>query len=296
MKRGVLLAVGAYTIWGIAPIYWKLIENIPSFEIVGHRIVWSFIVVIGVIWLLGNFHNFKNSFNSWHTIFPLLISATLLLVNWSVYIWAVNSGYIVDSSLGYFINPLVNVFLGVLFFREKLRTWQWISVGIAFIGVLYLSFSYGVLPRISLVLAFTFGFYGLIKKRISLNSITSFSIETGFLFIPAFVYLLILEINGQGSFGRGPTNGTLLLALTGLVTAIPLVMFGSAVQKVRLSSIGFIQYIAPTLQFLIGVLVYGESFNVNRIIGFSIIWIALAIFTIDSIMTARGPSLKIPAD
>lgn len=296
MKRGVLLAVGAYAIWGIAPIYWKLIDNIPAFEIVGHRIVWSFIVMIGVIWLLGNFQNVKKTIGSWQTFFPLLISATLLSVNWSVYIWAVNSGYIVDSSLGYFINPLVNVFLGVLFFREKLRTWQWISVGIAFIGVLYLSISYGVLPRISLVLAFTFGFYGLIKKRISISSITSFSIETGFLFIPAFVYLLVLAINGGGSFGRGPINVTFLLALTGLITAIPLVMFGSAVQKIRLSSIGFIQYIAPTLQFLIGVLVYGESFNQNRIIGFSIIWIALIIFTIDGIMTARGSTPTIPAD
>jgi chloramphenicol-sensitive protein RarD len=213
-----------------------------------------------------------------------------------VYVWAVNAGYIVDASLGYFINPLVNVVLGVIFLRERLRLWQWIPVGIAAAGVLYLTISYGTLPWIGLTLAFTFGTYGLLKKTASLNSVHGFTLETGFLFIAALPYLLVLEFTGQGAFPYGSLLETILLILTGVATGLPLLLFGAAAKRIHLSTLGFIQYIAPTLQFLIGVLVYGEAFTPDRMIGFGLIWFALAIYSSDSLLARHQKQLAIPAE
>jgi len=296
MKRGVLLAVGAYTIWGVLPIYWKLIKDVPAMEIVGHRMIWSFFLVFLITWSLKAIPEVIEALKNRRVLITYFTSASLLSINWLVYVAAVNSGYIVDTSLGYFINPLVYVLLGVVFLKEKLRIWQWIPVGIAFLGVVYLTVSFGSLPQIGLILAFTFGFYGLIKKRVSLGSVNGFVLETGFMFIPAMVYLLLLEHNGSGSFGHGSTISTILLVLTGIVTALPLVLFGAAAQKINLSTLGFIQYIAPTMQFLIGVFLYGESFSQDRLIGFGMIWFALAIFTIDSIVARRSLYSAAPVD
>ena len=177
--------------------------------------------------------------------------------------------------------------LGVLFLRERLRLWQWIPVGIAAIGVLYLTVSYGALPWIGLTLAFSFGFYGLLKKTATLNSIHGFTLETGFLFAPALIYLLFLEVNGRGAFPHGSMLESILLVLTGLATGLPLLLFGAAARLVPLSTLGFIQYIAPTLQFLIGLLIYGESFTLDRMIGFMIIWIALIIYSMDRFKVFR---------
>ncbi|MFC1997770.1 EamA family transporter RarD [Chloroflexota bacterium] len=287
MNRGILYAISAYLLWGVFPIYWKLIHAIPALEIIAHRIVWAFILVFLVVWIRREWPQLRLSVNNRKVLLTYLATGLLLFINWLVYVWAVNAGYIVDTSLGYFINPLVNVVLGVIFLRERLRLWQWISVGIAALGVLYLTVSYGALPWIGLTLAFSFGFYGLLKKTAQLNSLHGFTLETGFLFIPAIIYLLALEINGQGSFPHGSTLETFLLILTGVATGVPLILFGAAAQLVPLSTLGFIQYIAPTLQFLIGVYIYGEEFTLERMIGFGLIWIALMIYSMDSVRSYR---------
>jgi chloramphenicol-sensitive protein RarD len=232
----------------------------------------------------------RTAFRDRKILLTYLITGILLTVNWLVYVWAVNAGFIVDTSLGYFINPLVNVVLGVIFLRERLRLWQWIPVGIAALGVLYLTVSFGALPWIGLTLAFTFGTYGLLKKTAALNSIHGFTLETGFLFIPALIYLLVLEFNGQGAFPHGAALETFLLVLTGVATGLPLLLFGAAARRVPLSMLGFIQYMAPTLQFLIGVLVYGEAFTKDRMIGFGLIWLALAVYSVDGLKAARQRS------
>jgi chloramphenicol-sensitive protein RarD len=287
MNRGILYAIGAYGLWGVFPIYWKLIHSVPALEIIGHRMVWSFVIVLLLVLVSENLEGIKSAFRSTKTIFTFLVTAILLSINWFVYVWAVNTGFIVETSLGYFINPLVNVVLGVIIFREKLRLWQWIPVGIALTGVLYLTISYGSLPWIGLTLAFTFGFYGLLKKTASVNSIQGFTLETGFMFLPGLIYLLVLEFSAVGTFPHGTLTESILLVLSGLATALPLILFGAAARRIRLSELGFLQYIAPTFQFLIGVIVYGESFSADRMIGFGLIWLALVIYTFDGIKSHR---------
>jgi chloramphenicol-sensitive protein RarD len=296
VNRGILYAICTYLLWGIFPIYWKLIRNVPAVEIIGHRIIWAFVFVIIIVTLTKDWRKLLSAVRNRKTILTFLVTAVLLFINWLVYVWAVNSGFIVDTSLGYFINPLVNVVLGVVFLRERLRLWQWVPVGIAALGVLYLTLSYGALPWIGLTLAFTFGVYGLLKKTAKLNSIHGLTLETGILFIPALIYLLVLEFNGQGIFPHGPANEMLLLMFSGIATGLPLLLFGAAARLVPLSVLGFIQYIAPTMQFLIGVLVYGEAFSFERMIGFGLIWVALLIFSVDGIQARRRNHIPFQAD
>jgi len=296
MNRGILYAVGAYFLWGIFPIYWKLIHEVSALEIIAHRVVWAFLFVLLVVGIRKDWHWVRSAFHTPKILITFSLTGLLLFINWLVYVWAVNAGYIVDASLGYFINPLVNVVLGVLFLRERLRLWQWIPVGVAALGVLYLTVSYGALPWIGLTLAFTFGTYGLLKKTAQLSSIHGFTLETGFLFLPAFIYLLVLEFKGQAAFPYGSESETILLMLTGVATGLPLLLFGTAARLVPLSTLGFIQYIAPTLQFLIGVLVYGEAFTPSRMIGFGMIWVALLIYSIEGILARRTSLVVSPAD
>ena len=284
MRKGTITGIAAFVIWGVLPIYWKLIKDVPADEIVGHRIAWSFLLMVVVILIRKEGQILLASFKKWRSTITFLFSALLLCINWLVYIWAVNSGFIVDASLGYFINPLVNVVFGVVFLKERLRIWQWVSVFLAFLGVLYLTLRLGSVPWIGLVLAMTFGSYGLIRKRVTERSVYGFTLETAFMFLPAFIYLVGLEIRGGGSFGHGDISKSILLITTGAITAIPLVLFGSAVQLVRLTTLGFMQYIAPTLQFLIGILVYGEEFSLEKMVGYGIIWFALAIFSLDGVL------------
>jgi len=288
MKRGISYAFIAYFIWGLSPIFWKSIEGVPAPQIVGHRVVWSFLMVLLVVWAGKNWRDLIGTLLDPGAVSIYLLAAVLLALNWLVYIWAVNSGYIVDASLGYFINPLVSVLLGVVFLKEKLRSWQWVSVGMAGLGVLYLALSYGAAPWIGLTLAFSFGFYGFIRKKTRLRSLYGFTLETGFMFLPALGYLLYQESKGAGAFPGGSGSQTFLLVMTGVFTAVPLVLFGAAAQRIKLSTLGFIQYIAPTMQFLIGVLVYGEAFTQERLIGFGIIWIALAVFSVERVVEGRN--------
>lgn len=282
MKNGIAAAIAAYLIWGLSPLYWKSIHNIPAIEIIGHRVLWSWIFVALVMGIQRNWFDLRTIAKQWRNNLIYIVTASLLAVNWLVYIWAVNQDYIVDASLGYFINPLVNVVLGVVFFRERLRVWQWIPVGIAGTGVLYLTLNYGALPWVGLVLALSFGFYGMLKKKSNHGSLHSFSLEMSVLLLPALVLLVSLEFQGTGVFGHLAFWETGILVMTGIITGVPLLLFGLSARQVDLSTLGFIQYLAPTMQFLIGVLVYGELFSPERWIGFGLIWLALLVYTAET--------------
>jgi chloramphenicol-sensitive protein RarD len=214
-------------------------------------------------------------------------------VNWLVYIWAVNAGFVVETSLGYFINPLVNVFFGVVFLHERLRPLQWVPFGLAGMGVLYLTITYGSLPWIALALAFTFGLYGLVKKLAPLGSFYGLTMETAILLIPALLFLILADVRSTGAFGHAGLATNALFAFTGVVTAVPLLLFGAAVRKINLSLLGILQYLAPTCQFLIGVLVYQEPFTPSRLVGFSLIWVALLFYTLEGMVERRKASLSV---
>lgn len=287
MNKGVLYGISAYLLWGVIPIYFKSIQEVPALQILGHRVVWSFALLIAVVALRGERRNIINASRQGRTVAIYSLAAGLLSVNWLVYIWGVNNGYIIETSLGYFINPLVNILLGVLILKERLRPIQWIPIGLAALGVAYMTLSYARLPWIALTLAISFGTYGLIKKVSPLNSLNGLTLETGILFIPAALFLLFVELRGVGVFGHAPPTTNVLLLLAGVMTTVPLLLFGAAVQSIPLSLLGLLQYIAPTCQFLIGVLMYGESFDQVRMIGFGLIWTALILLWIEGILERR---------
>jgi chloramphenicol-sensitive protein RarD len=287
MNKGILAGIGAYTLWGLFPIYWKLLEQVPAIEILAHRIVWSLVFVVTILILQKDWQWIRAALHNRRTLVIYTLAAILLSINWFTYIWAVNAGYVVEASLGYFINPLVNFMLGVIFFKEKLRAGQVAAVVLAVLGVVYLTVSYGSLPWISLVLAFTFGLYGLIKKTAPLESMHGFSLETMVLFLPALGFLLYRGASGVGGFMQDGPTITLLLILAGPVTSIPLLMFGFAARSIPLSMLGFIQYITPTMQFLLGVFVYNEPFPTSRLVGFCIIWLALLLYSIEGVRFNR---------
>ena len=290
-NRGVLLGVGAYLMWGFFPLYFKALQAVPALEILFHRVVWSFLFLVVLVLARKNWPQLKSAAFTPRVLGIYTLAAGLLAVNWLIYVWGVNSGHIIETSLGYFINPLLSVALGVVLLREKLRPMQWLPVGLATLGVLYLTLQYGSLPWIALGLAFTFTLYSLIKKTAPLGALSGLSLETGILLIPSLVYLFFLESQGSGSFGHAGVTTTLLLALVGVVTALPLLMFASAARLIPLWLLGLLQYIAPTVQFLLGVWVYHEPFSRVQLVGFSIIWIALLLFTLEGLLFRRKRSL-----
>lgn len=286
MKRGIAFGVGAYFLWGILPIYWKAIESVDSFEILAHRIVWSMVLLTGIIGIRRSWAQIRRLKAS--SVVRLLIAGGLLTVNWATYIWAVNNGHIVESSLGYFINPLLNVALGVIVLRERLDAAQWTAIGVAAAGVSYMAITVGTVPWIALVLATSFATYALLKKQmVALGPFESLTVEIALVLVPAFALLAILGSKGEGSFGSAGPRITLLLILTGLATALPLLLFGAAATRIPLSTIGLLQYIAPSMQFLIGVVVYGEVVGSDRMVGFILVWTALAIYTISGLFRRR---------
>ncbi|UCF28181.1 MAG: EamA family transporter RarD [Chloroflexota bacterium] len=287
MNKGVLAGIGAYLIWGFFPIYLKTLQVVPPLQIMLHRLVWSFLFVMLLILVRKEWQQFRSSIFSSRVLLTYSLTAVLLAANWLIYIYGVNSGQVIETSLGYFINPLINVALGVIILRERLRPMQWLPVGLAAIGVLYLTLQYGSLPWIALALAFSFGLYGLIKKVAPLGSLHGQSLETGILFVPAVIYLFFAQSQGFGAFGHQGLSVTLLLAFAGIVTALPLLFFGFAARTIPLSLLGILQYIAPTIQFLLGVYLYQEPFTTTRLIGFAFIWIALLIFTLEGVYARR---------
>ncbi|HEY0505478.1 MAG TPA: EamA family transporter RarD [Lysobacter sp.] len=290
-RSGLWVAAASFVLWGLMPLYWHLLKAVPSLQIVAHRVVWSALLV--VTWLLWKHGRgwLRAAMARPRAAWMLGLSGLLIGFNWSLYIWAVNAGHVVETSLGYFINPLLNVVIGVLFLRERLTTWQWLSVAIAGAGVLWLTFNYGSFPWIALALALSFGLYGLLRKLLAIDAVSGLGVESLYLLLPALALLLWGETHGSGGFldGWGWGLGALLV-FGGALTALPLIGFAYAVRRVPLSVVGLMQYIAPTLQFLLGVLVFHEAFDRDRAIGFVFIWVALAIFALDGVLRARRPA------
>ncbi|MER7468040.1 EamA family transporter RarD [Streptomyces sp. NPDC097981] len=286
-RTGLLYGFGAYGMWGLVPLFWPLLKPSGAIEILAHRMVWS-LGVVGILLL---------AMRRWGWIRELVrqprklgltaLAASVISVNWGLYIWAVNNGAVVEASLGYFINPLVTIAIGVLVLGERLRRAQWAAVGIGVAAVLVLAVGYGRPPWISLALAFSFAAYGLIKKKLNMGGVESLAAETALLFPPALGYLLWLGAQGRSSFATEGLGHSALLAATGLVTAIPLVCFGAAAIRVPLSTLGLLQYMAPVFQFGLGVVYFHEAMPPERWAGFSLVWAALALLTWDALRTAR---------
>jgi chloramphenicol-sensitive protein RarD len=291
MDQGILYAIGAYISWGVLPVYWKVLHHVPSLQVLGHRIVWSFLFLLVIILLTKKWTAFRQAISQRRGLLVFSLAALLIGFNWMIYIWAVGAGFIIETSLGYFINPLLNVLIGVIILREHLRRFQWIPIVLAAGGVIYLTIAYGRLPWIALALAISFGIYALVKKTAPLGSLFGLTLETGILFLPALVWLLIIGSTGQGAFLQMGLPTDLLLVGTGLVTTAPLLMFASAAQRIPLSLLGIIQYVAPTLQFLIGVFLYKEPFDHSQLIGFGIVWLALVLFWGEGFWTHRKQKL-----
>jgi chloramphenicol-sensitive protein RarD len=293
MKRGIVLALSAYIFWGFFPVYFKQLQNVEALEIAANRIIWTFaflfvINLLGKNWkqLIDNVIKGKNKF---YMFFPALLIGT----NWFVYVWAINAGFIIETSLGYFISPLFSVFFGVFFLKESLRKVQWFAVSIAAIGVLYMTIVYGNFPWIALYLAVTWSLYGLLRKKSPLSSIEGLTVESGLLSIPVFVYLLIHMINGTGSLFAIDLRTDLFLLGCGLVTALPLLVFVKAARLIDLSLIGILQYIYPTLLLLVGVFIYDEILTEAKIVGFVFIWTALFIYTTEGTIFLRKKRMRL---
>jgi len=271
---GLLAAAGAFFLWGVLPAYWKALQNVPAYEILCHRMFWSLLVTMGLLLVTGKMRRFREGVRVRKNRITYTVTGILLGVNWLLYIWAVNAGFIVEASLGYFINPLLNVFFGMVFFGERMRPLQWLALLLAFLGVLYLTIYYGKFPWIALVLAFSFATYGLLHKKNDLGSLDALCLETAILFAPAALVLGGLAVTGGGAFGHVQLSQSLLLIGAGVVTTAPLLLFGYAAKRIHLSTLGLMQYLAPTINLILGVFIYQEEFPAARFIGFSMVWIS----------------------
>ncbi len=296
VRGGLWVAAASFVLWGLMPLYWHLLKVVPSLQIVMHRIVWSALLVAAwLVWKQGRGW-MRATLARPRAAWMLALSGTLIAFNWGLYVWAVNAGHVVESSLGYFINPLVSVLFGVVFLHERLNRVQWLSVALAATGVAWLTWQYGQPPWIAIGLALSFALYGLIRKLVAVDAVSGLGVESVYLFLPALLVLLWCETQGTGHFASGWGLGVdALLVFCGVLTALPLIGFAFAVRRVPLSVVGLMQYIAPTIQFLLGVLVFGEAFDRDRATGFIFIWVALAIFAIDGLLRARRAAVAAAA-
>jgi chloramphenicol-sensitive protein RarD len=289
---GAACAVGAFLIWGLTPIYFKTLRAIPALEILMHRMFWSFLFLLPFVVFTDRRNEFRTVISTGRTMLVLLLTTMLVSSNWFVFIWAINSDRILQTSLGYYINPLINVMLGVVFLKERLRPAQLVAVILAAAGVFYLTFEMGRPPWIALFLAFTFGFYGLIRKIAAVNALVGLTIETLLLSLPALVYLGCHYIDGSGAFLRSDGRTDILLMCAALVTALPLLLFTTGARKIHFSTIGILQYIAPSCTFLLAVFVYREPFRTAQLWTFILIWTALFLYSIDSVIYFRRHHLR----
>jgi chloramphenicol-sensitive protein RarD len=287
MKKGIWFTLGAYLLWGIFPIYWKWLHGVPALQLLGHRIVWSFLLLGSILLVTRQVRNLWGAAFQPGILRTYLLAAVLIGINWLTYIWAINAGFLIESSLGYFINPLFSVLLGVVFLRERLRPWQWLPLLIAAAGVIYLTTAYGRLPWIALTLAISFGLYGLVKKQAPLGPLQGLTLETGLLFLPAVGYLVFVGLTGSGAFLGAGLRPSLLMVAAGAVTTLPLLLFASGVTRIPLTMVGFLQYINPCMQFLLGVLLYREHFDSSRLVGFGLVWLALVLFSMEGFLFQR---------
>ncbi|MGZ4709701.1 MAG: EamA family transporter RarD [Acidimicrobiales bacterium] len=287
-RRGIVLGVFAYLCWGLFPLYWPLLVPATPVEILAHRIVWTALFVALVLAVRRRWAWLGQLRGDRRRLTVLAVAATVIALNWGVYIWAVNAGHVVEAALGYFVNPLVTVLMGVVILGERLRRAQWVAVAIASVAVTVLTVAYGRPPWIALTLALSFATYGLMKNRVRMPALESLSVETALLFVPATALLLVFQGRGTLVFGHAQVRVTVLLALAGVVTAIPLLLFGAAASRVPLSTMGLLQYLTPVMQFLLGVLVFHEAMPTARWVGFALVWGALAVFSADTFRTSRS--------
>ncbi|MCZ4311521.1 EamA family transporter RarD [Vibrio atlanticus] len=282
-RQGILLAVGAYTMWGIAPIYFKSLSEVSPFEILSHRVVWSFFLLAFLLHMSRGWRKVRDTITSKPKMLYLVATSILVGANWLIFIWAVNSNHMLDASLGYYINPLINVLLGMFFLGERLRKLQWFAVALAAIGVIIQLIAFGSVPIVAIALAFSFGFYGLLRKKVSLEAQTGLFIETLVMLPIAATYLLFIADSATSDFSMNPMQLNLLLVAAGVITTVPLLCFTGAATRLKLSTLGFFQYIGPSLMFLLAVLIYGEAFTSDKAITFAFIWGALVIFSFDGL-------------
>jgi chloramphenicol-sensitive protein RarD len=280
--------LGAYALWGLFPLYFPLLKPAGGLEIVAHRVLWSLVFVGLLLTVVRRWSLVRAAVTDRRTVLVLAVAAVLISANWLVFVYGVNSGHVVETSLGYFINPLVSVLLGVVVFAERLRPLQWTAVALAAVAVAVLTVDYGRPPWIALSLAVTFGLYGLMKKLVRVEAAPGLFLETAIAAGPAAVALAVLHGEGDGTFGNAGTWHALLLVCSGIATAIPLLLFAAAARRVPLSTVGLLQYLTPLMQLAIGVFVFDEPMPPARLAGFAIVWAALALFTADSLRHARG--------
>jgi chloramphenicol-sensitive protein RarD len=287
-RLGTAAGLGAYALWGLFPLYFPLLEPAGGLEIVAHRVVWSLLFIAVLLTVVRRWSLVRAAVSDRRTLLVLAGAAVLISGNWLVFVYGVNSGHVVETSLGYFINPLVSVLLGVVVFSERLRPLQWTAVGIAAVAVTVLTVDYGRPPWIALSLAFTFGLYGVMKKLVRVEAAPGLFLETLLVVLPALVVLGVLHGQGEGSFGDLGALHSVLLVLSGVATAVPLLLFAAAARRIPLSTVGLLQYLTPCMHLTIGVFVYGEPMPPVRLVGFALVWTALAVFTADTLRHARA--------
>lgn len=292
-RRGVILGTVAYLLWGIFPLYWPLLRPAGAIEILAHRVVWSLVFVAALLARAGGLGRLRSIGRRRGAL--LGAASAFIALNWGLYIWAVNAHHVVETALGYFMNPLVTVTLGVVALGERLRRMQWAAIGLAAVAVVVLAVDYGRLPYVALTLATSFALYGLLKKRAAVGAVESLAVETMYLFLPALVLLVRQEVRGAATFGHAGAVTSLLLVSSGVVTAVPLLCFAGAANRVPLTTLGLLQYIAPILQFGCGVLVFHEDMPPSRWIGFGLVWSALALFVGEGVAHRRRREVVAPA-
>ncbi|MCX4846025.1 EamA family transporter RarD [Streptomyces sp. NBC_00893] len=292
-RAGLLSGIGAYGLWGLVPLFWPLLKPAGAIEILAHRMAWSLVVVAVALLALRRWSWIGELIRQPRKLGLISVAAATITVNWGLYIWSVNNGHVVEASLGYFINPLVTIAMGVLLLGERLRPAQWVAVGTGVAAVLVLAIGYGRPPWISLILAFSFATYGLMKKKVNMSGLESLTAETAVQFLPALGFLLWLGARGESTFTSDGAGHAALLASTGLVTAVPLVLFGAAAIRVPLSTLGLLQYLAPVFQFALGIVYFHEAMPPERWAGFALVWLALTLLTWDAFRTARRSSSQV---
>jgi chloramphenicol-sensitive protein RarD len=287
-RRGLLAAIASYALWGVFPLYWYLLRQVPSLQIIAHRVIWCAVFVVGFLLLRDGAPWLRRALAGKRVLPMLAVSSLLISTNWGIYIWSVTHGRVVDSSLGYFINPLVSVLLGVLVLRERLNAVQWTAVALAGAGVLWLAAVHGEPPWIALALAASFALYGLIRKIAAVDALPGLAIESLILLLPALAWLGWSEWRGDGAFAHGGWTQDALLVFGGALTALPLIGFAYGARRIPYSLVGLLQYISPTLQLIVGVALLGEAFTRSQAVGFACIWTALAIYAVDGWRQARA--------
>jgi chloramphenicol-sensitive protein RarD len=292
MRSGIIYAALAFLCWGLFPIYFHALGDVPPMQILAHRMLWSLGFLL-IVLVLRRQWKWLNVVRQPRVFFSFVLSAVLLSANWLVYIWSVTNHHVIEASLGYFINPLVNIMLGYLILKERLRTMQWVAIAIAALGVAWLTWQTGTVPWIALFLAFSFGSYGLLRKTAALGALEGLSFETIVLFPLAAAYVVWLTVNGQNVFINTDSDTTrVLLVMAGPLTAIPLLLFASGARRIPLSILGLLQYLSPTLQFLLGVWLFKEAFTADRLVGFALIWSALILFAGEGLLRRPPAPVK----